>query len=154
MGAPRLWKTLAAVGFIAAGLASYPAKDQFDPYECRIEGLWGHISASLYGQMFWRRQLDFVHATAADHEGAPKRQERLDEMIARAEAVAQAHIEKTYQQNPAMAPTPLGERAIALRKEADRIQLLEGNLILQEWNASAAQTTRACEAQLRADHGM
>lgn len=154
MGSPRIWQALAAVGTIVIGIATYPAKDQFDPYECRIEGVLGRVSAFLYGPMFWRRQLDFVHATVAHHEDAPNRQDRLDAIVERAEASSQAAVEKTYQQHPALAPTPLGERAEALRKEADRLQRLEGSLILKEWNARAVETTRACETRLRTDHGM
>lgn len=160
--------TKAAVAFVAClGLAvwaSYPPKELAIDNACMPDGFWKAVSEAVYGNKFWRRQIQAVTTGLQSLEREPIAIAAANAQIASANAQIEAQLQKSkafleeqYGRFPQLTPSPAQQYVSQLRELADKVEN-EEILAASETAAAAMRARRIdwlirCAAKLEQQHG-
>lgn len=147
----RKFAVLVSVGAVVvfAWQSAPPNTIAFDS-ACNASGFWGNISEEIYGDTFWRRQLDVAQRNRMAAEQYPAKMERIEKEVAKVLQQAQESIEQLQRQHPNLPkPSPALERADALREQADALEFAEAERWLEKGRLLRIEWLQKCESAIR-----
>lgn len=120
---PLDWRVLlAGVAVVAAVWATWPSGGQINLSTCQPSGLFGPLSARLYGVTFWKAQLSYLRDAEIGAHRLIGTLHKAQSDADRATDEARTSQDQIYRKHPSLAPSPAQEHAERLRRQADRIE--------------------------------
>lgn len=126
--APRLLKTdilLVLATIVVAYLYLSPPGGIAVNERGEVQGLANSVREFLQGETFWISQLRRINSALYHELSAPQRWAELERKNKQVVYETEQMIEKIYQEQPSLRPSPSQRQAEALRKLADEIEVAD-----------------------------